>query len=106
MNLVFSFANLGYLMDLLLHSLVVVPIVGTIAGLVVMVLEFRRHAEFQPARYAADNVRVPTIPICNVTSSTELTPTPAELAAVAIAEAAETSVLVIGRVRTAALGEL
>jgi len=102
MNSVLSLANLDYLMDLLLHCVVVVPMVGTIAGLVVMVLEFRRHAEFQPARYAADNIEMPTITICCATSSTERTPTPAELAVVAIAEAAETSALVGGRVCTAA----
>jgi len=101
MDAISSFASLYYLMDLLVQSLVVVPIVGTVASLMVMVSEFRHHAKFKPARYAVDNVGMTRSSACCAMSTTERTPTPAELAAIAIAEAAETSVLVGGRVRTA-----
>jgi len=102
MNAFSSLANLDFLMNLLVHSLVAVPLVGTVVGLLVMVVDFRRRAEFKSARFVVDRADMAPTSTSEAVSPAKRAPTPAELAAVAISEAAESAALVGVRIRAAA----
>ena len=92
MDAISSFASLYYLMDLLVQSLVVVPLFGTVVGLVLMVMDFHRRTEFKSARYAVDNAQMASTSTCAVPTLTKRAPTPAEVATAAIEEAVQSSV--------------